>query len=267
MTRSKGGRLPFFRKFFRRCRSFLPAAGLLLVIPLLLLPAGSDPTGSRSMEPLSAKDLATIEQFHRLFYRTEPFMTTFLGILSMQYPMDNWIMQEIIVEVKPDFIIETGTGAGGTALFYATVLEKVSPSGKIITLDINPHDPRVTSFAAWRERVEFIKASSVEPGIVQAIAARVKGKNVLVTLDSDHRKAQVLRELELYSPLVPVGGYLIVQDTHLSGHPNQESHLQGEGPWEAAAAFLTSHPNFSPDRTRERFLITQNPHGYLKRLK
>jgi cephalosporin hydroxylase len=87
----------------------------------------------------------------------------------------------------------------------------------------------------------------------------------LVVLDSDHSEAHVSRELELLSPWVTVGSYLIVEDTNINGHPT--FHTFGPGPFEAVATFLDKHPEFVVDPSREKFLMTFNPCGFLKRVR
>jgi len=211
-------------------------------------------------------DRAVIERFHKIYYNRRVYLNTYyLGVVSVQYPADNWVMQEIISEIKPDCIIETGTGFGGTVLFYATILEKVNENGKVITVDINLPDSTATAFKIWKERVEFIKGSSVSPEIIAAIAERAKGRKVLITLDSDHSKEHVLKELKLYAPLVSLGSYLVVQDTHFNGHPIRRS--PGGDPWGAVEEFLKTNNNFAIDHSREKHIITQYPSGFLKRIK
>jgi len=205
-----------------------------------------------------------INKFHRLYHAAGGFKSFYLGIQSAQYPADSWVMQEIISELKPDFVIETGTAKGGTALFYADVLEKVNKDGKVITVDIDPYDPKVSHFKNWRERVIFLQGSSVAPEVFGVIAKQVQRHTAIVTLDSLHWKPHVLKELELYSKLVPVNSYIIVQDTQFTGHPIPGG---SEGPWEAVQEFLKTNKNFVADHTRERHLITANPSGYLKRVR
>lgn len=209
-----------------------------------------------------------IDSFRRIYYSPERFRSTYLGVMSMQYPTDNWVMQEMISEIKPDFVIETGTAEGGTALFYATILEKVNGNGKVITVDIEPHSPKVSKFKVWRERVQAIRGSSISPEVVGSIAKRVSGRQTLVVLDSDHTKEHVLKELKLYSPLVSLNSYIVVQDTHLGGHPNRLAEMKDdEGPWAAVQAFLMANKDFEIDHSREKYLITQNPSGFLKRVR
>lgn len=213
-------------------------------------------------------DEAVIKRFQQIYYTTKPFNTKFLGILSMQYPSDNWVMQEIICEIKPDFIIEAGTAAGGTALFYATILDQIVPNGKVLTIDILPtlHEA-ATHFKVWKKHVEFFNGSSTSPIIFNSIAKRVRGKKVLIILDSDHSKKHVLKELQLYAPLVSLKSYIVVQDTQLNGHPIKSFSFNREGPWEALMDFLKTNNKFQIDHSREKHLITQCPSGYLKRIK
>ena len=210
-----------------------------------------------------------VEQFYKVYYKEDRLRTTFLGIASLQYPTDNWAIQEIITEIKPDFIVETGTNAGGTALFYATILEMLNGKGRILTVNVEEHDPRVLNLAVWRKRVEFLRGSSVSSDVFEKIKNKVRGHKVLVTLDSLHTKDHVLKEIQLYSELVSLNSYLIVQDTQLMGHPIPlaiYSHEGKEGPFEAVQEFLANNDKFVIDHSRERFLLTANPSGFLKRV-
>jgi cephalosporin hydroxylase len=213
-------------------------------------------------------DQAAIKRFDKIYYNPKYYTTKFLGITSVQYPTDNWVMQEIISEVRPDFIIETGTFRGGTSLFYAVILEKVNKDGKVITVDITKPDPRVYEFDTWNERVLFIQGNSVSKKVIDRIEELVKNSKVLVTLDSLHSKRHVRKELELYSPFVSLNSYIIVQDTHLGGHPDDHySGSPGDGPWAAVTEFLDENKNFIIDPGKEKYLLTQNPSGFLKRVK
>jgi cephalosporin hydroxylase len=116
-----------------------------------------------------------------------------------------------------------------------------------------------------QERVDFLIGSSTDPGIVAEVGRRVKGKSVLVILDSDHRKDHVLKELNSYADFVNLGSYIIVQDTDTNGHPVLKGY--GPGPMEAVEEFLATNDDFVPDRSRERLLLTLHPKGYLKRVK
>ena len=205
-------------------------------------------------------------KFQEVYYDSRIWTTTkWLDVPSEQAPTDNWNMQELIVELHPDFIIETGTLYGGTTLFYADVLSYVNPQGKVITIDIEPKVEEASKIPLWKQRVELIVGSSVDPKVTNQVAQEVAGKKVLVTLDSLHTRDHVLKELEIYSKLVTPGSYLVVQDTNINGNPVFPEF--GPGPHEAVQEFLRTHDNFVVDRSREKFMLTFYPGGWLKRLR
>lgn len=198
-------------------------------------------------------------QFHRDGARTYN-NTFFLGVPVQKCPFDLWVMQEIIHQVRPDVIVETGTYRGGSSYYYAHLLDFVG-RGRVYTIDIEdyPGKPK-------HPRVHFLLGSSTEPAVFSRVQSEIKpGESVLVFLDSDHRKDHVLRELNLYHQLVTPGSYIIVEDTHFNGRPILPKH--GPGPWEAVDEFLARHPEFEPDRSREKYGMSFNPRGYLKRLR
>jgi len=242
----------------KRPKCFLVGA-LVIALSLTILPAnlwaGDD-----------LNDQEIIKRFIHIFYKSEAWAKTkWLGIDSLQFPSDNWVVQEIIFETKPDYVIETGTFRGGTALFFATILEKVNEGGKVITVDIDPQIDEVSHIKLFKERVEVIKGDSVSPEIMDAISKKVKGRRVLVFLDSLHKKDHVLKELTLYSKFVSINSYIIVADTSLDIYGLEPGF--GPGPMEAVKEFLITHENFKIDHSREKFLATFFPSGFLKRIK
>ena len=206
------------------------------------------------------------DQFHALWYWNPQTWRRnhWLGIPTRQNPMDVWVHQEIITELKPDFILDVGTFHGGTALIWAMILEQVNPDGRVITIDIEDHTAEARKWPLWEKRVEFLHGSSTDPKIVDQVRERVAGKSVIAVLDSDHSMEHVLNELETYSPMIPLGSYIIVQDSNVGGNPIQPGF---RGPMEAIGAFLNSTDAFIADRQRERLLFTFCPSGYLKRVK
>ena len=167
--------------------------------------------------------------------------------------------QEIFFDVQPEFILETGSYKGGSALYMAHLCDLLG-KGEIVSIDIEQHErPR-------HPRITYITDSSRNAALIADIFRNRSGRErTLVVLDSDHSEEHVSVELELLSPYVSVGSYLIVEDTNLNGHPTYESH--GPGPFEAVEKFLQAHTNFEIDRARERFLMTFNPNGYLRKLR
>lgn len=203
-----------------------------------------------------------VRRFHRLYYMTSHRTwrnTFFLGVPVAKCPLDLWVYQEIVNEVRPDLIIETGTAHGGSALYMARLCELVG-RGRIISIDLIarenlPQHPLVT----------YIIGSSIEPETFQQAKSQVRpGESVMVVLDSAHTRDHVLAELRLYGELVTPGSYLIVEDTNIHGRPVLRSH--GPGPAEAVAEFLSRDTRFDVDESREKFYMTFNPGGYLKRL-
>ena len=177
-----------------------------------------------------------------------------------QYPTDAWILQEMVGRLKPDLIVETGTHEGGSAFYLACLLDMLGRDAEVISVDIAavktiPH-PRIT----------YVSGSSTDPDVFGEVAARAKDKShVLVILDSDHRAEHVLEELGLYSQLVPLGGYVHVQDGCVDELPVYRGHFPG--PAVAARSFLARTPSFARDVDIERrYLVTTHPYGWLKRV-
>jgi cephalosporin hydroxylase len=179
--------------------------------------------------------------------------------------MDMWVKQEILFEVKPDLIIECGTHRGGTALYYATLMAVINPEARIITIDVENRVERAGTYDVFKKHCTQILGDSTSPDVAEQVKALAQGKKVLVVLDSLHRKEHVLKEMELYGPLVTPGSYMIVEDTDINGHPVMPNY--GPGPHEAVMEYLKAHPGaFSVDRLADKMLFSLHPDGYLKKL-
>jgi cephalosporin hydroxylase len=207
------------------------------------------------------KASAAAREFHRIYFDlcSETWCNTnWLGVPVQKCPLDLWIYQEIMHEVRPDLIIETGTADGGSALYLAHVCDALG-TGQVLTVDI-----KESPLSKKHERIEYLVGSSVSGDIISRVRERsAAAKCVMVILDSDHRKPHVLAELGLYSPLVSSGSYMIVEDTNLNGHPVHPGH--GPGPMEAVDEFLANHADLERDPSREKFMMTFNPKGYLRK--
>jgi cephalosporin hydroxylase len=211
--------------------------------------------------PSAAED-PIVAEFHRRYYerRTETWGETYwLGHRVLKCPLDLWIYQEILHELRPELIVETGTYRGGSALFLASICDLLG-RGEVVTIDSKRQRGRPRN-----RRITYLHGSSTAPEITRQVERRAKGKRpILVILDSGHGKAHVLDELRTYAPLVTPGSYLIVEDTNLNGHPVEPGH--GPGPAEAVAAFLAENAAFHRDPSREKLLLTFNPDGYLQKV-
>jgi cephalosporin hydroxylase len=208
-----------------------------------------------------------IRRFSELFfdeYDTTVFANRFLGVRTAQNPLDVWITQEIITEVQPEVIIEVGSWRGGSAALWATILEQVSPDGRVVAVDLEDNIA-ADRLEIFRRRVDFVQGSSIDPAVVEKVDALVGGRPALVILDSDHSYAHVAAELRCYAHFVPVGGYLICQDTFATGHPLPLS--PPPGAWDAVVEFVEADERFEIDLSRERLLLTCNPNGFLRRVR
>lgn len=211
----------------------------------------------------------TLNEYHIQYEKNRLWeKTTWLGIPFWRLPSDAQVIQELIYRIKPDIIIETGTGYGGSALFYASICELIG-KGHVITVDIERKfdDSDLILKWPWLHRVDFLQGDSVELYDTIAdihIQKHFETDSIMVILDSWHSKEHVLKEMELYGQLVSKDSYMIVEDTHMNGHPIPWEH--GDGPWEAVQEFLKTHDEFVVDKECEKYGMTFNPSGFLKRI-
>lgn len=200
-----------------------------------------------------------VREFSRLFYDGGVWWDiTWFGVPVLKSPGDLWVYQEILHEVRPDLIVETGTWNGGSALYLASICDLLG-TGAVMTID-----PAERPGRPEHPRIEYVHARSTDPSAIASVTARASGRSTMVILDSDHERGNVLAELEAYAGLVTPSSYLIVEDTSVNGHPIHASF--GPGPWEALDEWLPGHPEFEVDVGREKLLHTFNPRGYLRRV-
>jgi len=211
----------------------------------------------------------TVDSFHSLFYESNVWRRTYWHDTPvLKCPLDLWVYQELIARLHPDLIVECGTWAGGATLFLAHMLD-LAGNGRVLTIDIltgaqvrehydkfgdangaqlriRPVHPRITQLIG----------SSTDPAIVEQVAASAQGQGcVLVIADSDHSCEHAYAELTAYHALVTPGSYFIMEDTN----------IPVEGPRQAVDAFLQQHHEFEADHALEKFFLTFNPGGYLRK--
>lgn len=199
--------------------------------------------------------------YHRdLIAKTDNFATTsWLGTPIWQNVLDLWTIQETIAELRPALLIETGTNRGGSALFYAHLMDLLG-TGRVLTIDV------LRLHELDHPRIDFIQGSSTAADVVDRVrqaAAEADGP-VMVILDADHDRDHVAQELELYAPLVTPGSLLLSQD----GVIDRVGFFRDSrpGPLEANREFLRRHPEFEHDsELGDRFLLTHHPVGWLRR--
>jgi cephalosporin hydroxylase len=204
---------------------------------------------------------------------------SWLGRPIIQYPQDMVAMQELIWEVQPDLIIETGIAHGGSLIFYASILELVATctghEGEIIGIDIDIRAHNRTAIEAHPmfKRISMIQGSSIAPEIVAQVIEKAKGKKrIMVCLDSNHTHDHALAELEAYAQLTSVGSYCVVFDTLIEdmgeGAYPDRSWGPGNNPKTAVWEYLKAHSEFEINKSIDhKLLISVAPDGYLKRVR
>jgi cephalosporin hydroxylase len=207
----------------------------------------------------------------------------------IQYPQDIVAMQELIWQIKPDLIIETGIAHGGSLIFSASMLALLDmcdaiESGTIfnpnnskrmvlgLDIDIRAHNYDAIQAHPMSSRIQMIQGSSIDPQIVMQVKQFASGyKKILVCLDSNHTHDHVLAELNAYAPLVTLGSYCVVFDTIVEDMPGDmfpdRPWGPGNNPKTAVWEYLKDHPEFDIDKSiQNKLLITVAPDGYLKRI-
>jgi cephalosporin hydroxylase len=214
---------------------------------------------------------------------------TWMGRPIIQYPQDMSAMQELIWQVKPDLIIETGIAHGGSLIMNASylalldycealesgeMLDPKKPKRKVLGIDIDIREHNRTAIEAhpMSNRIDMIQGSSIAVDIIEQVKQYSKDfKRILISLDSNHTHDHVLAELEAYAPLTSIGSYCVVFDTVVEDMPKEQS---GERPWgpgdnpkTAVWEYLKTHSEFEIDKSIDnKLLITVAPDGYLKRI-
>jgi cephalosporin hydroxylase len=195
---------------------------------------------------------------------------TWLGRPIIQYPQDILALQEIVWRTRPELIIETGIAHGGSLIFFASMLELLGGSGRVlgIDIDIRAHNRRAIEAHPMARRIDMIEGSSIDAAVAAEVAKRGAGKRTMAVLDSNHTHAHVAAELEAYAPLVSKGCYLVVLDTIVEDMPAAASAHRpwgpGDNPKTAVREFVGKNDRFIVDRAIDhKLLISVGPEGYL----
>lgn len=217
-----------------------------------------------------------LEESMRRYY---VYNFSWLGRPIIQNPIDMVAMQEIIWDVKPDLIIETGIAHGGSLIFSASMLALNSTCGGPadaevlgIDIDIRAHNRKAIEEHPLFNRITMIEGSSIAPDIIALVKAKAKDKKrILVCMDSNHTHDHVLAELEAYAPLTSIGSYCVVFDTFVEDVPADVFHNRpwhpGNSPKSAVHEYLKTHSEFEIDKSiQNKLMITLVPDGYLKRM-
>ena len=198
---------------------------------------------------------------------------SWMGRPIIQYPQDMIIMQELIWDIKPDLIIETGIAHGGSLIYYASIMELIGKGEVLgIDIDIREHNKKEIESHPMFKRIKMIQGSAIDKDIINQVKKHAEGKKtVMVCLDSNHTHEHVLEELKAYADLTTVGSYCIVFDTIVEDLPKgmyDRPWDVGNNPKTAVFEFLKTNDSFVIDKHIDnKLLISVAPDGYLKRIK
>jgi len=212
-------------------------------------------------------------QWTRAAWQHELYLgNAWLGFPILQWPTDMLVMQQIIFEQRPQVIIETGTYRGGSTIYYASLLRLLG-GGRVVSVDVEVPDEvrHAVASSPFGDTITLVRGDSKAREVLSRVGEAVgNDKNVLAVLDSDHSRAHVLGELRAYCAFIPVGGYLVAMDTichDLWDLPKGAPKWKDDNPLRAVEDFLRERPEFEVDRSREKFLVTYAPRGFLKRIR
>jgi cephalosporin hydroxylase len=222
----------------------------------------------------------TADWFNEANKKNYSYNFSWMGRPIIQYPQDIIAMQEIIWEVKPDLIIETGIAHGGSLIFSASMLTLLEACGEIekgevlgIDIDIREHNRKAIEAHPMSKKITMFEGSSIDNEVIKRVQEFAKqGKKVMIILDSNHTHEHVLAELKAYAHLASVGSYCCVFDTIIEDMPEGSF---PDRPWDkennpktAVWEYLKECNDFVIDKDIEnKILITVAPDGYLKRIK
>lgn len=232
----------------------------------------------------------TNEWIHSVNQLKYSYHFEWMGRPIIQYPQDIAAMQELIWQIKPDLIVETGIAHGGSLIFSASMLalldmcdaiedgSTIDPKNtkrKVLGLDIDirQHNRDAIEAHPMSSRIQMIQGSSIAPDVIAQVKQIAQDyKTVLVCLDSNHTHEHVLAELEAYAPLTTIGSYCVVFDTVVEDMPKEmfpdRPWGPGDNPKTAVWEYLKTHSEFEIDKSiQHKLLITVAPDGYLKRVR
>lgn len=226
--------------------------------PVYFKQAHVEGTDGRPAEGVPIPDDLRMEFIDAFWRSKEWHQTTWLGKWMAKAPTDLFSYQEVLFRVRPDWIVETGTGGGGRALFLASICDLIG-GGRVLSVDAQAAEK-----LAEHDRIAYLRRDPTEADTAAEVRETIgEGQRVVVILGAAKRPS-LMASFEHLSPLVPVGSYLILEDTILNGWPVWTGF--GPGPREALGRII-NEGDFEPDNSLERYGLTFNPGGFLRRVR
>lgn len=193
--------------------------------------------------------------------RTGHFGVKYRQVPLVKCPFDYVMYQMIIMDVKPDLIIEIGTFKGGAALYYSDLLSLIDGYSEVHTIDIESNiesdliknNPRIKLFTNGYQNYNIDLAK--------------RFSKIMIIDDGSHKYEDVSNALSIFSNIVSKDSYFIIEDGVISDLGLQ-SEFNG-GPERAINEFLLQNNNFIIDRKYCNFFgnnATFNPNGFLKKI-
>ena len=218
---------------------------------------------------LNYKDIkAKFDKFYQLTLRDWmvyhqrdilPQSSAWKGISVIKPPHDLWVYQELIFDLKPEVVVEIGSYYGGTTQFLADIFPDIT----VVSVDIDRK-----CYMAKAPNIIDITGDCHHPETVDKVRVLCEGKKTLIIHDADHRKEAVLKDFELYSPMVSVDSYFIIEDAITDLFTEEEKiGTPWDGPLHAIIEIMKNTDEFVLDRRLEYYLITYAPYGFLRRVR
>ncbi len=211
--------------------------------------------------------------FVKTFKYKYPYNFTWLGLPVIQYPHDLVLLQEIIWNLKPRIIVETGVARGGSLIFYASMINLLNNKGKVIGIDIDirKHNKNNIKKHPMFKNIDLIQGSSIEKKVLEKVKKKINNKKpVMIILDSNHTHNHVLSELNLYSELITKESFFVVFDTHCEFLPKKlipnRPWGKGNSGYTAVKEFLKKNKKFRNVNYEDKTLVSCAPFGFLKKI-